>query len=62
MDVEVLITLKVLPKILHRELLIVGYVDIVNLLLLKECLLITEDLFEEVFVDLRLGWEIILYY
>ena len=62
MDVEVLITLKVLPKILHRELLIVGDVDIVNLLLLKECLLITEDLFEEVFVDLRFGREIILYY
>ena len=62
MDVEVLIVLKVLPKILHRELLIVGDVDIVNLLLLKECLLITEDLFEEVFVDLRFGREIILYY
>ena len=59
---EVGILLKIWPEAAHRQLVVVGHLDILDLRLLEELLPSCEDILEEIFVDYGLIREVHLYY
>jgi len=60
-NVDIGILLRILPKVLHGQFFVVWDMDVAHIILLKQPLLILEDLPKEILVHLILGWEVVLH-